>query len=189
MVAASFNSLHLQAMSAWGQTRDVDSLSTPSSDNDNDGDCYGDDVEEDYDAEYSTSDLPTIFFGVAVQRRNDGEYNGTHSYHDDTDEDDDSVTPPPASPPAAAPRHINTSASATSDGNVSTADDNRPPTPWGSSKAKEKIIEELKDETSDIYLSIGDYTPDNFNAVNFKQIQLKYADNKYKPSNFRESEF
>ena len=64
-------------------------------------------------------------------------------------------------------------------------DSNRPPTPWASSKAKQNIISELSDSSSDIHLLIGKYTVDNFKEVNFTQIREKYANNKYKASNFR----
>ena len=66
-------------------------------------------------------------------------------------------------------------------------DDDHPPTPWGSSKAKQRIIDECKDESSDIQLSIGPYTHSDFSQVNFKQILHKYAADKYKPSLFREN--
>ena len=66
-------------------------------------------------------------------------------------------------------------------------DDDSPPTPWRYSNAKQRIIDELKDETSDIYLSIGHFTPSNFANVNFQQIRLKYAGNKYKPNLFRDN--
>ena len=64
---------------------------------------------------------------------------------------------------------------------------NRPPSPWGSSKAKQRIIDELKDEKSDIHLLIGHYTLTNFDSINFTRIHEKYAANKYKPSRFREN--
>lgn len=64
---------------------------------------------------------------------------------------------------------------------------NSPPSPWKKSKSKQRIIDELKDETSDIHLLIGRFSSDDFSNVNFKQILMKYASNKYKMSNFREN--
>ena len=60
-----------------------------------------------------------------------------------------------------------------------------PPSPWGTSKSKQRVIDELTDETSDIHLLIGHFTPKDFKNVNFKQILQKYAGNQYKMSNFR----
>ncbi|KAL7428545.1 hypothetical protein ACHAXH_001399 [Discostella pseudostelligera] len=65
--------------------------------------------------------------------------------------------------------------------------DDKPPTPWGKSTAKMRIIDELSDPTSDIHLHIGQYTATNFENVNFKALLQIYADNKYKPGNFREN--
>ena len=65
-------------------------------------------------------------------------------------------------------------------------DDSRPPTPWKNSTAKQIIIKELKDLTSDIHLQIGEHTEDNFDQVNFKSIHSSYA-KRYKLSNFREN--
>ena len=65
-------------------------------------------------------------------------------------------------------------------------DDSRPPTPWKNSTAKQIIIKELKDQTSDIHLQIGEHTEDNFDQVNFKSIHSSYA-KRYKLSNFREN--
>ena len=65
--------------------------------------------------------------------------------------------------------------------------DDPPPTPWGKSTAKMRIIEELSDPTSDIHLYVGQYTVGNFGNVNFNTILQKYAGNKYKPCRFREN--
>jgi len=63
-----------------------------------------------------------------------------------------------------------------------------PPTPWRTSSAKQRIIDELKDITSDIHLLVGQYTATDFSKVNFRQILQKYAGNKqYKMSSFREN--
>ena len=66
-------------------------------------------------------------------------------------------------------------------------EEGRPPSPWASSKAKQRIVHELKDEQSDIHLLIGSYTSSNFEQVNFPQILQKYADSKYKIANFRQN--
>ncbi|KAL7525946.1 hypothetical protein ACHAXR_002456 [Thalassiosira sp. AJA248-18] len=64
--------------------------------------------------------------------------------------------------------------------------DNRPPSPWANSSAKNKIIDELQDSTSDIHLHIGEYALEDFSQVNFKQIHADYA-KQYKISGFREN--
>ncbi|KAL7432776.1 hypothetical protein ACHAXH_003899 [Discostella pseudostelligera] len=65
--------------------------------------------------------------------------------------------------------------------------DDQPPTPWGKSTAKTRIIDELSDPTSDIHLYVGQYTAGNFRNVNFNTLLQKYAGNKYKPCRFREN--
>ena len=62
---------------------------------------------------------------------------------------------------------------------------NAPPTPWAKSKAKQGIIDALKDEASDIHLSIGPYSEKDYSKVNFKQISQAYTNNRYKMTNFR----
>lgn len=74
-----------------------------------------------------------------------------------------------------------------SNNNNNTSNNNIPPTPWGSSSSKIRIINELSDPTSDIHLCIGLYTETNFKNVNFQAILQKYAGNKYKPNLFREN--
>ena len=66
-------------------------------------------------------------------------------------------------------------------------DENLPPTPWGSSTAKQRIIAELKNEDSDIHLHIGQYTITNFDNVKFPALLRNFAGNKYKPNLFREN--
>ena len=70
------------------------------------------------------------------------------------------------------------------DGAVDDFED-RPPTPWGSSSSKRRIIAELKDESSNIHLYIGRYTSTNFDNIKFSTLLLKFAGNKYKLSLFR----
>ena len=45
---------------------------------------------------------------------------------------------------------------------------------------KQRVIDKLTDEKSDIHLLIWRYTPKDFKNVNFKQILQKYARNEYK---------
>ena len=71
--------------------------------------------------------------------------------------------------------------------NDAMATNNGPPSPWRNSKSKLQIIDELKNETSDIHLLIGRYTSSDFSNVKFKQILGKYAGNKYKLSNFKDN--
>ena len=59
-----------------------------------------------------------------------------------------------------------------------------PLSPWRNSKSKGRIINELKDDTSNIHLLIGPHTSD-FSNVNFQQIKSQYADNRYQLSNFK----
>jgi hypothetical protein len=66
-------------------------------------------------------------------------------------------------------------------------DPNRPPTPWGKSSAKSRIIVELNDPTSDIHLYLGQYTENDFKNVNFRKILEEYAGNNYKLNLFREN--
>ena len=59
--------------------------------------------------------------------------------------------------------------------------------PGEKSKSKQRIIEGLKDDNSDIHLLIGSYNATSISNVNFVQIFQKYADNRYKMSNFKEN--
>jgi hypothetical protein len=61
-----------------------------------------------------------------------------------------------------------------------------PPTLWAKSTAKQGIINELSDPTSDIHLFIGQFTVTNFANANFKILLKDYAGNKYKLGKFRE---
>ena len=64
---------------------------------------------------------------------------------------------------------------------------NQPPTPWGKSSAKMRIIDELKDPTSDIHLYLGQYTEKDFTNVNYCKILEEFAGNKYKLNLFRDN--
>lgn len=85
------------------------------------------------------------------------------------------------------PSQIRAGARNHDESNSSSVPSNVPPSPWRSSKAKQRIIDALKDEKSDIHLLIGHYSSKDFTNVNFKQILMKYAGNKYKMSNFKEN--
>ena len=119
--------------------------------------------------EYEEDDLPDTFLGVPIDRQNRPVMPSCT----------DTISVPRAA--AAINIDVNQATSPTTD-----EDEERPPTPWGNSTAKTRIIDCLKDKTSDIHLQIGEYTPDSFQNVNFKQIHKSYA-NKYKPSLFREN--
>ena len=67
-----------------------------------------------------------------------------------------------------------------------TDDGDAPLSPWRNSTAKRDIIKELKDETSDIHLFIGNYGPKDWKQVKFEQLHSKYAA-RYTKSNFREN--
>jgi hypothetical protein len=123
---------------------------------------------------YPSSTLPTYFLGTHIPReQNSGDVHFQSNSGDDGEEEDNT---------AALPNIHHTSASNTQQSNGEDNDN----TPWKSSKAKQQIIDELKDETSDIHLLIGKYTPTEFKEVNFNQIHQKYAKN-FKRSNFREN--
>ena len=46
---------------------------------------------------------------------------------------------------------------------------------WKSSRAKQRIIEALKDNSSDIHLFIGKYSASDFSSVNFGGIMQQYS--------------
>ena len=50
---------------------------------------------------------------------------------------------------------------------------NRPPTPWRSSRAKQIIIDELSEPSSDIFLLIGNYTFKDFGSVKPTLVSLQ----------------
>lgn len=64
--------------------------------------------------------------------------------------------------------------------------DGDPPSPWKNSSAKRKIINDLKDDSSDIHLFLGTYGPDNWKQVKFDEIRNLYAE-RYNKNNFREN--
>ena len=78
----------------------------------------------------------------------------------------------------------------TDHGNTNTdalMDPNRPPTPWGKSSAKTRIIRELNDPTSDIHIYLGHYTENDFKNINFRKILEEFAGNNYKLNLFRDN--
>ena len=81
----------------------------------------------------------------------------------------------------------NTNIQVSVESNVQDSIDNQPPAPWATSRAKQRIIDELKDENSDIHLYTGKYSLTDWKCVNFKMILEKYASSQYKMSNFREN--
>ena len=85
---------------------------------------------------------------------------------------------------------VETSGRHTEHGNTNidaSMDSNRPPTPWGKSSAKSRIITELNDPTSDIHIYLGHYTEKDFTNVNFRKILEEYAGNNYKLNLFRDN--
>ena len=50
---------------------------------------------------------------------------------------------------------------------------NRPPTPWRSSRAKQRIIDELSGPSSDIFLLIGNYAFKDFGSVKPTLVSLQ----------------
>lgn len=134
--------------------------------------------------EYNESDLPTQFLGTAIQRQimtMHGQRRMQPRLRINT------TAGAAVSNPRTADRANNNNGDNVTQPPPSNDDNSAPPSPWGSSKAKQRIIDELKDEESDIHLLIGSYTTDNFDNVNFKRMQEKYTGNKYKPSNFKEN--
>jgi len=140
------------------------------------------DINQD-EEEYYEGSLPTHFMGTYINRPSSGiaqDIHGSSSNEDEVIEvveEDIEVEEDATSLP---PLQINTALD-------TDTDNNHPPTPWRTSKAKLGIIKELKDPSSDIHLLIGFYTVDDFSQVNFKMIREKYTNNKYKADRFREN--
>ena len=87
----------------------------------------------------------------------------------------------PSSP--SHPRHNTSNTSdSSSQPNINNISD--PPTPWRTSTAKKIIINELQNESSEIHMYIGHYTPTDWKAVNFKAIREKFASTKYPMKRF-----
>ncbi|KAL7525981.1 hypothetical protein ACHAXR_006714 [Thalassiosira sp. AJA248-18] len=153
-------------------------------------DSSDDDEEDDTsNHEYQSSGLPTHFLGRAIDRRPTQQH--VKALIDNNITDDPQTT---LHSRAAATNDLRGDSSTnenpvpfTNGENITHQSSNGPPSPWGTSKSKQKIINELADKKSDIHLLIGCYTPSDFSNVNFKQILQKYAGNRYKGSNFREN--
>ena len=131
----------------------------------------------------NSDDLPQYFCGTLIQRQVDSSRSPPPNLHINTSTANDTSN-------ARSDERNNASQPQTSQSNQDNNNDdnsNRPPSPWGSSTSKQRIINELKDDTSDIHLHLGNYTDNNFKEVNFKYIHQQYANNKYKLSNFREN--
>ena len=105
----------------------------------------------------SESELPTHFLGTRIQLLSSQPALASARY--DLGSDDASVVA------------VNTG---TTNDNSGQDDNDRPPTPWGSSSSKQTIIEQLKEDTSDIHLLVGNYTTTDFSNVNFHQILQQY---------------
>ena len=143
---------------------------------------------------YAATDLPTHFLGRPINRHQPQHSNIFHALDGKVMCVDSHghvyTTNSSRSTPDDDDNNAATTSNTTTNNNTNnnTNDDGRPPTsPWGSSRAKKRIIEELKDDTSNIHLLLGSYSLDNFKEVNFKQIHEQYAGNKYKPGLFREN--
>lgn len=121
----------------------------------------------------SSSNLPRVFFGVPVLREErDPRNRKSQTGNAVPGAPDDGNMGADRTNDDAAPR-------ATDDGDA-------PLSPWRNSTAKRDIIKELKDETSDIHLFIGNYGPKDWKQVKFEQLHSKYAA-RYAKSNFREN--
>ena len=61
------------------------------------------------------------------------------------------------------------------------------PSPWGKGKTKQRIINELKNETSDIHLLIGDFDSSSAGCVNINYLAIrdKYASSMHDMKKFR----
>lgn len=118
-------------------------------------------------------DLPLVFLGTAIHRERDQQSRRTLGV------DANSDSPVDTQRNSDMAERQSTNKEAGSDG---------PSTPWKTSLAKQRIIDELKNSTSDIHLLVGQYTANDFSKVNFTRIQQKYAgSNNYNKSNFREN--
>lgn len=120
--------------------------------------------------EFDPSEMPTHLFGRFIDR---GEPSPT--VNDETRERAPQNNLRVEIEPATKPSTAGPSAAASIDSPLS---------PWRNSKSKGRIINELKDDTSNIHLLIGPHTSD-FGNVNFQQIKSQYADNRYQLSNFK----
>ncbi len=169
------------AFGLWREDQDYESDDSSTSAVESDEDDHG-------NACHLVSALPTHFLGVAIQRREE-------SLDDDDDDDDDGE--PNAEPdedemeqetsssrllPQLRTTHDEESPAAQAQPNP-----NVPPSPWGTSKSKQRIIDELRKgpETSPIFCWIGSYSEEDWSEVKFEKIRDKYASNQYKMSNFK----
>ena len=131
---------------------DVESLS----------DEYDDDHCSDSEGsyQYQVSELPANFLGAVIHRRL-----RLHA-------DQQPLLSRPASTDnecGGSPTNGNTNTTASITDDVSNQPEkgsennnnssNGPPSPWGTSKSKQRVIDELTDEKSDIHLLIGHFTP------------------------------
>ena len=120
---------------------------------------FGENFDDEEGRNYQECDLPIEFLGATIQHQHPTLNVDTNNNDSNTEQ----VSEGPNNEDAS----------------------NCPPNPWGSSTAKQKIIDELKDELSDVHLLVGQYTATNFSEVNFRKILQKYAGNKrYKMSLF-----
>ena len=62
---------------------------------------------------------------------------------------------------------------------------------WQNSKAKARLVKEISNNLSDIYLCLGeagkDYGKGNWSNINFGQIKQKFVDSRWDTKNFKES--
>jgi len=171
-------------------------MNEDSSDSD-DSTIEGDEEEELADAaDVDNHNLPQYFCGRLIQRQLDDSSphrsiamatSTSQNLHIDTSiaNDTSNASRSGLQSPNNNERNNTRQPPSQSDDTNSSNNNDRPPSPWGSSTSKQRIIDELKDETSDIHLQLGAYTDDNFKEVNFKYLLQHYAGNKYKLSNFR----
>ena len=143
-------------------------------------DEYGDvDSDNKYDTnQYRGSDFPTQFLGVPILRGVEREQQTPANTIAQGKTQDIS------SGPGAVPRPKKTNGG---NGDNQRAQQhieaNDPPSPWRQSTAKQEIINDLKDATSDIHLHIGLYGPKNWKEVKFRPLWEKYGTH-YNFSNF-----
>ena len=99
---------------------------------------------------FSVSALPTHFFGVEIDR---GRSEGRAA----NDDDDDDIEDDNDEDEQEGSEAYHRDKGAPQVDLTNNIDENAPLSPWRTSKTKKRIIEELKNPSSDIHLFIGEY--------------------------------
>jgi len=141
--------------------------------NSDDGDSY----------QYQASDLPTQFLGTRIRRLIISQGQRLPPLHTNT-----STNNATENNSNEATTQTHTASNIRDDDAVIATDDHSSNnagqlSPWKHSRAKQRVINDLKDSSNDIHLHIGSYGPKNWENVKFRPLWEKYA-KCYKLSNF-----